>query len=111
MQPNFRDFDPHEKAEPGLDAFLPEFLQDRDGEVREIQRILREEENLQEVARIAHKWAGYAKPYGFSPLCEFGLALKESAAENKREKAWEITEEIANYLAQKRAILHSARAI
>lgn len=91
----------NEKPEPGLETFIPEFLDDRFNEINEIRKSL-DSNDHSILHELTHKWIGFSKPYGFIWLEGAAKELKEIAREGKTEQASILIDKIEEYLEAKK---------
>jgi len=54
----------NEAPEPGLEPFVPKFIEDR---LSELSALLADR-NIDDIKSKAHQWKGFSRPYGFSHL-------------------------------------------
>jgi len=67
----------NEAPEPGLEPFIPKFIEDR---LSEISTML-VEKDLKNIHATAHQWKGFSRPYGFSKLEDFAIEIEKSHLE------------------------------
>lgn len=94
-----RDF-AYETPLPGLEAFHDEFLASRGQEMLELSDALKASD-FAFIGKMAHKWKGFANPYGFGILGYIALELEESALEAKLDDCQLLINEARVYLASK----------
>lgn len=85
----------HEKADPGLEVFLEEFITDREEDLLLFKSAL-ENKNFSKIKSIAHKLKGFCAPYGYKFLEQKCLELEELASHkdlSQIEKTLTIIEE------------------
>ena len=92
---------PEEKARPGLEQYLEEFIQDRFDELVQVKESLANEE-YDKIASIGHKWKGFCEPYGFHTLELLSKDLELVAKSCDAEKVTAHIEKIERYLSDKR---------
>jgi len=65
---------PNEAPEPGLEPFVPKFIEDR---LTEISTLI-EGKEIGAIKSVAHQWKGFSRPYGFSKLEEIAISIEKS---------------------------------
>lgn len=93
-----------EKATQGLEDYLPEFVQDRVSELDQLRDAC-EEKNFELIRSTAHKWKGYAIPYGFNYLDQLARKLEASASASKLDECEELLNELSEYLKVKQELI------
>ena len=96
----------NEIPEPGLEAFVGEFLEDREKDLILVKQYL-EQSDFENLRSYGHKWKGYSSPYGFGSLERFAKLLEKAAEENNKEDCHKVLENIQEYLKIKREKLES----
>lgn len=91
-----------ENYEPQLKDFIPEFFSDR---TRELD-IVKNNQNLLEIAKIAHAWKGYSGPYGFDYLGELGAKIETESLAGNEEAVESLLSTVTEYLALKKTQFH-----
>lgn len=93
-----------EKAEPGLEIFIEEFIEDRFIDLEKLNSALKKA-SYKEVKDIAHRLKGFCGPYGFNLLEEFSIKLEAAALKENNEEVCKYIESITDYLILKKEIL------
>lgn len=86
----------NESPEPGLEPFVPKFIEDR---LSELNALL-SDKNIDDIKSKAHQWKGFSRPYGFSYLETLAKEIEKSDL----DKVLELLEQAQAYC-QKRAEL------
>lgn len=93
-----------EVADPALSSFLPEFQKKRRTELEQMKKNL-DGADFEALAKIAHNWKGFSRPYGYIGLEAMAKTLEQAAKAQDRAKCQELFAEIESYLAQKESRL------
>jgi HPt (histidine-containing phosphotransfer) domain-containing protein len=64
----------NEAPEPGLEPFVPKFIDDRLSEIS----VLLAEKNISSIQTKAHQWKGFSRPYGFAHLEAIAKEIEKS---------------------------------
>lgn len=100
-----KDYDVNsESPEPGLEVFTLEFVQDRKGELPQVQESL-ETGSHDILHEMTHKWIGFSKPYGFDWLAKAASELKNLARSGDVEDAKGVIKQISCYLDDKETFI------
>lgn len=81
----------------GLEGFKEGFLLSRKEELISLQSALVEMDYLTMI-KMAHKWKGFATPYGFGELSYLSVELEKAAEEKDLEACRSIIQHIEEYL-------------
>tara|TARA_Y100000031_G_C8019008_1_gene291613 strand:+ start:121 stop:456 length:336 start_codon:yes stop_codon:yes gene_type:complete len=90
-----------ENYEVQLESLIQEFYEDRIEDLNLVKNALNEG-NFRLISETAHKWKGYAKPYGFAHLGELGATIEEKAKAGETESLGMYLEEASEYMALKK---------
>lgn len=93
---------PIEKPLEGLESFYDEFILNREAETIELEQHLTQN-NFIALAKMAHKWKGFAAPYGFGHLATIAEELETAATHHDPLKSRELLISVKKYLAHKRS--------
>ena len=79
----------NEAPEPGLEPFVPKFIEDR---LEEISALL-VDKNIRDIKTKAHQWKGFSRPYGFTHLETMAKEIEKS----ELDEALNILQKARNY--------------
>lgn len=79
-------------------SLIPEFIVDRKKELEDMLNAIRDFEFQR---KMAHKWKGFAAPYGFPFLEEMSKALSEASKSENEAEVEEILLVTKNYIEEK----------
>lgn len=81
----------------GLESYYQEFRQTRIDELAVMNKAL-QSNNYQILTEMAHKWKGYAAPYGFGLLGQIAVDLELKAETKEYESCFDLLLEADSYL-------------
>lgn len=93
------------KIDKDLKPIIPQFLQNRKNDIKEIQNYLKEN-NFGEIEVIGHSMKGSGGGYGFNKITQFGKNIEEAAKNENKEKITNNIEELDNYLKEVEVVYH-----
>lgn len=93
-----------EVVDPALSSFLPDFQKKRNAELLTLKRDL-ENGDFDALARLAHNWKGFSRPYGYIALEGLAKALETAAKAKDTTSCQQLLSEIAAYLKEKESRL------
>lgn len=97
-----------EKADTGLEEFVPEFLEDRKEELIEMKTNL-SSRCFEKIRQFAHKWKGFSRPYGFFHLELLAEKLEVAASASNQQETDDLISQIETYLRAKEVYLTSGK--
>ena len=90
-------------SDPDLAGLIPEYLENRRRDVREIGRFLREG-NFHEIQNIGHKMKGSGGGYGFDGITQMGGEIEEAAGKGEKETVSGLMKRLNEYLSQVKVV-------
>lgn len=100
MNENFNQIIKQEKPVNGLEPYMKEFANDRLSDLKEISSLINDND-LENIAKIAHKWKGFCEPYGFNHLAYLAKNLEKACKSNEKASVKQFFSDISNYLSVK----------
>jgi len=85
----------------GLEAFVPQFITDRESDFNKIRQYI-EDENFHEIKKIGHNWKGFSRPYGFAKLGVIGLEIEKTAIDEDKAATASLVDKAATYINSKK---------
>lgn len=80
-----------------LEDLIPGFLENRNEDVKSIQKLL-QESNFLDVQRIGHSMKGSGGGYGFDKISEIGKGIEEFAKLKNKDGIFNLVDELSHYL-------------
>lgn len=83
--------------DPDLEFLIPKFLENREEDIKNLERLLKEAE-YDQMRIIGHSLKGSGGGYGFDYLTELGSQIEKNAELKNKEKLNNLIIELKNYL-------------
>jgi HPt (histidine-containing phosphotransfer) domain-containing protein len=87
----------NEKPEPGLEEFVPEFIENRTAEIEHLSACLAKSDFVA-ISKLAHTWKGFSRPFGFVLLESLAKDLELAAKNSDLSRCAELSDEIRTYI-------------
>lgn len=84
-------------ADPELEDLIPEFLEDRQEDIKTISKSL-EDGDMETVRILGHSMKGSGGGYGFDKITEIGSHIEEAAIKSNKDAVEDRIKELASYL-------------
>ncbi len=85
------------KVDPDLEDIIPGFLQNRQGDIKEIQAAL-DQNDYDTIKILGHKMKGMGGGYGFDAITDIGRMIEQAAKEKNIHEVKRSVLELAQYL-------------
>ena len=92
--------------DPGLAELIPGYLENRQQDIKEIERLLIGD-NLQEILMIGHRMKGSGGGYGFDGITLAGGEIETAARKGDKGAISELTKKLAGYLVRVQVVFSS----
>ncbi len=89
-----------EKPEKGLEPFIPEFIVNRYLDLEKLESFIFDQ-NFDSIAKLAHSWKGFSRPYGFLNLEILAFKLEDELKVKNLDGCKIIAKDIRIYLKSK----------
>lgn len=83
--------------DPDLEFLIPKFLENREEDIKNLERLLKEAE-FDQIRIIGHSMKGSGGGYGFDYLTEIGSRIEKNAELKNTDQLNSLITELKNYL-------------
>src|SRR4051812_8190394 len=91
----------------GLEHLIPDFLQKRKVEIKELETFVASSD-FDQIRQLTHKWKGYSAPYGFGRLGTLADTMNTLAHDKNTSQCQVVLRQMQDYLLLKEAQLKHA---
>ena len=79
-----------------MKPFIPQILNNTQNDISALQKSI-QDQNFEEMYRMAHSMKGYAKPFGFDKLEDLAISIQGAAKDERLDDAKELVDELNHY--------------